>query len=830
MKALARDDGGAATALKGNGLIHPYAAVRMVEGEGFARGGTFSNHFDAVNTYGIYAEGGTLTASGANFTTGGNGVCIRVQSAKAEDKTTGGSLTISGGEFSSEIGNTIEMSGGNMTVTNGTFTKNASAAITASTDNGSAIDIQGGTLNSSESESTEERKPIQFEISGSYVNGIHAAGGEVNIANASFEFLDGNNNRGIFNNGGTSRAHWCDFMIHGNNNYGISSTNGITRATGCTITMTGEYVVGVYTTGGRALIEGGSIKIGFADGKTDKSLTSTAVSTEGGEIYLAGILTIESASLGVTVRKGEDTQGLLEIATDTITTTDGTIYSDIDSGNVIINTPNATGIYVNNGNLTNKGTVAVTSFVGDEEGADNGWNWVGVDGNLLNSFNKYNGVYVQGGSLISTGTLNVTFTGVQNDQDQTVNGEALTGKNAYRLFEIKSYAVRVEGDANTTVTIASGNITNSVGGGVLVNGGTVHLGGYVDENGTAHTSQNPVTVQTTGKGVYYTLIGQYIDSGIYDAMNGANDADDGDIQSGGNWRYLLPKTGGPAVKVTNGNLSVYGGSYQALQGDGIVINGGKAEIQSGKFLGQDSYYIKNNYRTEGWWPWEETVFAGASVVTSNIEEPQAGPAASYAFKVYNGTANVYGGTFGSSTSIASGAFVMGTSTSSKGTANIYGGSFVVSSGNTGGQAGFSVYEYGNVVVNPGKGGEQQNLGGDVTMTGLAAGLVIEGNTSNPASVQISGGTFSSTRDNGNSDGIWYSNSNATLRISGGTFAGAARSGLYFAVDPSNNVRITGGTFVANQGNPISGYFNQVVPSEYEIISGSNNRGDSCTIG
>lgn len=60
---LARDDGGAATALKDSGLIYPYGAVLMVEGEGIVRGGTFSNHFDAVNTYGIYAEGGTLSVS-----------------------------------------------------------------------------------------------------------------------------------------------------------------------------------------------------------------------------------------------------------------------------------------------------------------------------------------------------------------------------------------------------------------------------------------------------------------------------------------------------------------------------------------------------------------------------------------------------------------------------------------------------------------------------------------------------------------------------------------------------------------------------------------------
>ena len=105
-------------------LVWPYAAVRMVEsdnaaqddnaaqGECFARGGQFSNNFDTVNTYGIYAESGSLVASGnVKFSTGGNGVCIRCEGSA--------SLSIDGGTYSSEIGNTIEMSGGKMTVTAG---------------------------------------------------------------------------------------------------------------------------------------------------------------------------------------------------------------------------------------------------------------------------------------------------------------------------------------------------------------------------------------------------------------------------------------------------------------------------------------------------------------------------------------------------------------------------------------------------------------------------------------------------------------------------------------------------------------------------------------
>lgn len=737
------------TDLSKNGLVWPYAAIRSEAGNTHARGGEFYTYFGEENTYSIYSEGGTMTVglSGESdpptFQAIGKGVCINMAGTSGSADQT---LTIDNGKFSSQLGNTIEMSGGEMEVKKGSFTKDATVLGAASGDgasNGSAISISGGTLTSSDTEDTS--KPIQFHISGSYVNGIYAKGGEVNIANATFAFENGKNNQGVYNDGGTSRAHWCDFTIPGNNNYGIHSTNGTTRASDCAIKMTGEYAVGVYTTGGRALVEGGRIDVTFAENKSDGLLTSAAVSTEGGEIYLAGNLAITSHSLGVTVRQGEDTSGLLEIATDTITTTDGTTYSDIDSGNVTINTPNATGIYINNGSLTNKGTVTVTSSVGNEEGADKGWNWVNAEGNPLISFNKYNGVFVNGGSLVSNGTLNVEFTGVQNEESGT-----------YLDQQIKSYAVRVETAASgsdTEVSIAGGTISNSVGGGVYVGGGTVTLGVENDNTGP--------TVRTTGTVSYSTSM----------------DPD------GGNWNYFLPQTGGPAVKVAqsgsvSSTLTVYGGTYTAQQGDGIVTVGGESYIYSGTFIGKD--------------------FG----VTSG---GRAGPGASYSFKVYGGTANVYGGTFGGledgSYINSSGAFVMGTA-NSMGSANIYGGSFVVSSGNTGGQAGFSVYEYGNVVVDPGKGGEQQNLGGDVTMTGLAAGLVIEGNTSNPASVQISGGTFSSTRNNGNSDGIWYSNSNATLTISGDDTAltGFDRSGLWLETAPAieNGVTISGGTIEGKQ--------------------------------
>ena len=873
--ALAEKEDKSLTSGNDTNLIWPYAAVRMVNGEGFVRGGNFKNNFNAVNTYGIYATDGRLAVSQVpvtsgsittNFTTGGDGVCIRVSSSAGS--TTGGdegggTLDISGGSFSSEIGNTIEMQGGTMNVTAGTFTKNAAVEGADSgegANNGSAIDITGGTLTMTGSDAKS------FTITGSHVNGVRVEGADdttatATIENATFNFNEGEGSNsvagvrsfggtltvrystfnisngatsgktitraaglstqggtvtattcifnfaqenatvfptasaGISSLGGTVTAENCEFTIPGNGNYGIysqitvtgddqddqydttatnctftltgnsnhgiyaaggktlasggtitmigsgsdrddnfgiHSTNGITRATGCTITMTGEYVVGVYTTGGRALIEGGSINVGFAENKTDKFLTSTAVSTEGGEIYLAGKLAIESASLGVTVRGNANMSGSLEIASDTITTGDGTTYPDITPGNVAIKTQNATGIYVNNGNLTNKGTVTVTSFVGNEEGADNGWSWVDENGNAID-FNKYNGVYVQGGSLVSEGTLNVTFTGVENAEHntETDNGNANT---SYLNQRIKSYAVRVEGDDSTNVAIASGDINNQVGGGVYVGGGTVTLG-------KQGTNSGP-TVVTTG-----TRVDTQVNLGSEETTT---------------WRYWWSRTGGDAVKVVDGRLTIYGGEYRAAQGNGIFVNGGTAsegqtyavQIYDGTFFGADG---------------------GSSAQIT-------GPAASYAIKVADGSVLIEGGSFGveeNTTRNHGAALFMGTSNDNRGTIQVEGGTFEGRGADT-----IVIYRYANVTL------EKPTVTNDgASAVSLTNDVGYDGEDSRGSSVTIEGGTYT-----GGNDAIWYGCSVDSLSITGGTFTGTNQYGMYFYVDPGSNVGIIGGTF------------------------------------
>lgn len=874
------DEKGMATALKDSGLIYPYGAVRMVEGEGIVRGGTFSNHFDAVNTYGIYAEGGTLSVSknttvDTTFTTGGEGVCIRVQSAEAETTTTGGSLTISGGEFSSEIGNTIEMSGGKMTVTKGTFTKNASVEGAASgegANNGSAIDIQGGTLTMTGSDAKS------FTITGSHVNGVRVEGADdttatATIENATFNFNEGEGSNsvagvrsfggtltvrystfnisngatsgktitraaGLSTQGGTVTATTCifnfaqenatvfptasagisslggtvtatdsTFTIPGNNNYGIYSsiTSGVTgegqydtTATNCTFTMTGNSNHGIYAAGGKTLASGGTITlIGSGQNSDNFGIYSQSGTTtaEGCTITITGTYSAGALSYNGTIYLNDNT--VIKVTESGVSTGDNTLLTssavsseastsgdhpinmngnvtitsdglgitargniNVQSGKTTITTERATGIYVQGGILTvlEKAVVEVNSEI------DSTCSWVvppeHTDDESLQT-NIYNGVFVNGGSLISNGTLNVTFTGVQNDAFGDGDNSGLKAETAYYLFKTKSYAVRVEGSGDTTVRIASGNITNAVGGGVLVNGGKVTLGregegAYTaDENGNS----SGLTVETTGYGLE--------DTNRVLVNNESFDS----------WIYRCTTTGGDAVKIDGGTLKILGGQYQTAHGNGIFVRGAQAaeedayavEISGGAFRGYNSSEYGEN-------------------------ADLTGPAQSYGIKIIGGKVLVNGGTFGSSnvTRTNGSAFFMGLP-DEEAEIKIQRGNFY--SKNTDAVA---TFRYTDITFED-LSDNNQNINISVTADRDRAAVALQDDQlfsqgDRSSTVTINGGTYTA-----NGFGVWYGCSQDNLVIQDGIFTGSNTSGLYFQVNPGNNVQLSGGTYKGSNG-------------------------------
>ena len=895
----------AGTDLSENGLVWPYAAVRSIRstetvqegegrttgGEGFMRGGAFSTYFGTENTYGIYAEGGTLTvAGGVSFTAVGEGVCIHSEPGGDENQDTSAdaaSLEISGGTFSSQLGDTIQMEGGSVTITGGAFVKDASSAPNNRDNNGSAIDIQGGTLKVNADDTTVNRD-VTFTVTGDHVNGIkmtktetatqsdtisnatfnfnplqqgadsslaggssvaaiQVIGGSLNVSGSNFNFNTGSTgtssaNNGIYVQGGEVNASSCNFNFSLNEagaatgsvtgSAGIASVGGEVTATDCTFTLPGYSNYGIYATGGETTVTGGSITM-TGDGETTIGTAENApegndnfgINISGGEVTANGCtITITGTySAGVLARGGTVNLGSIKddvktiqttiyiylssvenetittlsssaVSSESVTNTDNSVTEgiinitgditidsnslgitargtvNVNSGVAKVKTLRATGVYVNNGTLNVKAgaTLDVTSTIAQ------GCTWVQPpEGQTEIPPSIYNGVYVNGGSLTSSGTLNVDFTGVQSDNvgsgDNTFlsNNPSEIDDRAYREFIVKSYAVRVEGDDSTKVSIAAGEITNDVGGGVLVSGGTVVLG-----QGTSGP-----TVSATGTGYYQT--GFYVGWTYYSPPYRPSDS------SESNWNYYVPSTGGEAVKIVGGGLLVLGGTYTAAQGNGILVNGGESYINGGTFESADG---------------NRTV---------------AGAGASYAFKVLNGTATVYGGTFGMPSKSGSGAFVSGSPASGStaaiyATANIYGGSFVVGfvdeNGNvSGGQAGFSVLKYANVKF-------ETSNDSEILVAGNAAGMTVEQTSgSSNATININGGTFKSTDPyRANSDGIWYGNGTTKVNITAGQFTGANRSGLYFNANSWNgttgNVQIYSGTFIGESGS-IAGLVN-----------------------
>ena len=744
------------SSLESAGLQWPYAAIRMTAGEGFVRGGNFVNQFDVANTYGILTEEnskdgatGSLVisetgrAGTTNFTAHGEAVCIGCWE---------GDVAISGGNFSSELGNTIVMSGGTLNITAGNFNKNAAAgAVGEGEDNGAAISMQGGDLTIAGTQT--DTKSVQFTVTGSYVNGIEAAGGTINAENFSMQ-LKGSHCKGIYANIANSDTEGAYDVtvsdaditvgeaVNNDGNFGIHMNNGYILCSDLTLDVYGTNSAGVLAVVENAIAGRANVVLtGTYRGTIHQSgtteLSSAAVILQGGHIDLRtdapeqeDEYNITSDGFGIVVEGGNISQS---------------------EGSLSVNTTRGTAIYLRGGSLTQAGnaTLSVTSAIADniqwaqEEGDNSG------DGTA----SIYNGVYVRGGSLIANGTLYVTHQGVANDY----------GDYDYQTQVIKSYAVRVEGKAATSVQIASGTINNSIGGGLYVSGvmGEEDINiatltfDTIDKSQSTIVDLGTVTIQTEGVGnrVQHT------------------------IQS--NWNYYLSREGGHAVEIDGGVLHVSNGTYTAQQGDGIRIQGGIAFIEAGHFVGQDN---------------------GAYL-------PGAG--ASYAFKVYGGYAKVEGGTFGytaeNTTPRGNGAFVM------QGAAYITGATI-----QAGGTTGFGVWTNANVTFAP-----ANNDNRAIKVYGASTGLTLENGGSYPSlQVTINGGTFEAGNQ-GTPYGIWYGNGNATLNISGGIISGRD-AGLQIAKNPgqitrndgeltweggtpvriytwTNNrkIQISGGTFISN---------------------------------
>ena len=722
-----------------------YATVRMMSGNMYVRGGTYAANFGVDTSYGVYASGGYMAVEAGAFDALENAVCIECAYLNPEESEY---LRVSGGTFSSDDWDTIRVSQGNMVVTGGKFAKNDAV----SGDKTSAIiRVSGGELEVSGSAAQK----IQFTLTGSNQHGIHAAGGSVEIKNAEFTFGKengegtGSQNVGVFAESGESAVKDVslantNISIYGENgtgNYGVSAKSDVSLSGNCVVEVHGSSSGGLLAQGGDITYTGKVEEILDIDLVMPDSITnldSTAMAALGGSITMNGTVDVFSNGLGVAVYNDPNASAA----------GDNKIF--LQSGSLKIDSRRTSALYVSGGNVDfAAGTTVTITSSADPDCR------VGENGAAM-----FDGVYVQNGSLTANGTFtvfhNVNSTGVSNDYSGN-----------YNELVVRSYAVRVEGkDIETDqVIIKKGVIENSVGGGLYVSGGTVTIGNAGDTGDAEYTG-----AESEISGLWISAKGYEFTDEWYD-INGGN--------AGGSnaWHYHKNITGGHAVEVVGGELFINGGRYTAAMGNGILVQGGTATVNNGTFIGADAY----TPRVEG-------------------SAANAGPAASYAFKMYGGDLIVKGGTFTDQMTAdtgnkfaGSGAFVMG------GSATILGGEFHVK-----GTSAFAVYSGAIVTF----GAESGNDNSKIRLSGESAGVTIE-NTEGESgsSVTVWGGSYwcNTPKDGKGSDGIYYGEGTTQLLIYGGLFngtggedtvGGTGRSGLYLAEKPGEGkIEISDGTFI-----------------------------------
>ncbi|MCD8372555.1 MAG: hypothetical protein LUD27_04575 [Clostridia bacterium] len=570
--------------------------------------------------------------------------------------------------------------------------------------------------------------------------------------------------------------------------YGIFSEGGDITAANVYVTLCSTYGAGIYSSGGNITISDFQCDVRSTEGTPDTAypgatatadVSSAAIASNGGAIEITSSV-INTDAYGFKVDGGSLTFNGGTASNGT----EHTLYS-----------LRATATYVDGGSVTiaEYATYTLNSNIATQAG------WTDPSGDLLTDYKnltagatsntdtiKPDGIYVTGGSFTSNGTLNITFSGVNNDTTVT----------DYANYKITSYALRVQSAADvysstsvsTTevdidVEIVAGTIISSVGGGVLVSKDeSATSGSYVetkynldvilgDKNGGG--DDDDITVTVNGLGSYGTS-GTYSDSSIsgddysyYTYYNGIS------LGTTGNWTYKIYTQSGHAVKVDNGDLTIYNGTYRVASssnGCGVYVTGASsnATINGGIF--------------QGYTAWSSDTI---------------GPACSYSLKVLEGNVTVYDGTF--DTSRGNCVFIMGSS-SHDCQANIYDGSYISSGGR-----GVCSIGYADVTI-----------GGDGYTPTIQGGNYALGSEAfaNSQSYQYDGTLVvnsGSITSSGNA--IWFGNSNIKLTINGGTVTSTGSSKFAItAYGPSGTtynqyvsgaeITITGGTITSENGTAI----------------------------
>lgn len=704
------------------------------------------------NAKGIEMKNGNLTVTDGVFTLTGS-ACLGIQMTDGELDVFGATLSLTG-----ESSHGIEMANGALYIEGGTFTLNGDSSRGIVMNNGqfdlytSNLTLNGfgamgiystvtgvGKFNITDTNLTlGDLAEITTNGTGRQV-GIYAANGQVKLDstdptnNPCTINITSDSSTGIYAlDGGSVLSTGYQYRLTKDNSTGIYSSGGSVQMTGGNITLDGNlnchgiYAISVGDVGFHISLDGADVSVGAgkplkAANTTYRACTGVTLMTDGDESDISSVsltnANITCHEVGASLCGGKlDFYGTGSIKTSyasAVAVADGDITFAEGSNYTIVSNNTRTD------SPTNSYTIQLPLLID------------AVTDNRYVDYQNTDGIYVSGGNFVSEGVTNITHTGLQNVYDQATY--------YYNTLEVTSYAVRVVGG---NVTITKATIENKAGGGVCCS--SIEGGSGSDASngniflGTEGGSDSDISVLASGQEYYNTA---YDPIGYFSGLGG--------------WQCKRSITGGHAIELNGGNITVYNGNYVAYYGNGIAANGrGTIDVYGGNFDGKMTYKDTNSAANG----YRDTFFVGKS-----------GPGAYYGLKVIGGAVvNIYGGIFNGGNG---GAFVTGIDTfnsaydyrsSSGNQAQVYVYAGVFGDGSN--FDAFNVYDYSYVVF-----GASGEIAGN-TANDYVSTIVMNGSSASIATNPLTNGNGEASCRRSSTVNIYYGrynkihNSNATIGL------------------------------------------------------------------
>ena len=582
--------------------------------------GVFSSRVpDAENSDSIIIKGDDMAAFGASYFTSfkwndagfgagsqagmGKGYCILNHGDAV--------LDVVSGDFYSSNNNILSMQNGNLKIEEGSFYKkqtvetsgipaaavymnsgslelsNAKFFIEGNNTSGiySTVDTSGGTNSFTVTDSSFTLR------NGIAQTGIHTENGEVDLKSTTGEnskiTLNGTGSVGILAaNGGSVTVDSYDILLRGASSIGIASTSGAVTMDNCTITLdSNNSCFGIYANSNEKMtvnLKGTKVHVGYNDSTAKAGTVAASIgvfmatSNSESNIVLDNS-EVKCYELGIALKGGSltfENGGVIEtVKASAIDLEGGTLtLNDNGEGNAVYT--------ITSSNTNNSSFINTYELLVPQLGST-------TDLATFVPYENLHGIYVSGGNFVCNGMLDFVHTGLENSPyvGGVLKAEDQVGNYYFNSLKVRSYAVCVEGGS---VTVKKCDIEAKSGGGIYCSGGDITMGEEIDldsvevpvgleihkeyeNNPKAYYVNQWIKVSTTGNRV----------GDLYDAQSNA---------SYGSWKSRKSITGGHAVELNGGDITVHYGSFTATFGNGLQVTGnntgsGKIKVYEGIFIG-----------------------------------------------------------------------------------------------------------------------------------------------------------------------------------------------------------------------------------------------------